>query len=156
MREAIEARIEHLTQGGLARRQGQRVIFARDLLDTLGRRELEETAEQLASQTGLSHRPLAEGDSAAGIYRRRVNLTSGRFAMIDNGLGFCLVPWPPSLERRLGQRVSGIAMPGAASIGTSGVSGDLGSDNRAPDQNVWLRGVGAEPRICTRHYPFVR
>ena len=112
VREALQARIEHLTQGGLARRQSQRVIFASDLLNTLGRRELEETAEQLASQTGLSHRPLAEGDSAAGIYGRRLNLASGRFAMIDDGFGFSLVPWRPALERRLGQRVSGLVNAG--------------------------------------------
>jgi hypothetical protein len=32
--------------------------------------------------------------------------------MIDNGLGFQLVPWLPSLERELGRQVSGIAGPG--------------------------------------------
>jgi type IV secretory pathway VirD2 relaxase len=108
VREALEARIEHLTQEGLARRQGQRAIFASDLLGALTRRELHEAAERLSSQTGLSHRPLAEGDSAAGIYSRRLNLASGRFAMIDDGLGFSLVPWRPALERRLGQHVSGL------------------------------------------------
>ena len=30
-------------------------------------------------------------------------LASGRFAMIDNGLGFQLVPWIPSLETRTRQ-----------------------------------------------------
>ena len=29
--------------------------------------------------------------------------------MIDDGLGFTLVPWAPSLERKLGQHVLGIA-----------------------------------------------
>jgi Protein of unknown function (DUF3363) len=112
VREALEARIEHLTQAGLARRQGQRIIFASDLLNTLRRRELAETTEQLASQTGLSHRPLAEGDSVTGVYSRRINLASGRFAMIDDGLGFSLVPWRPALERRLGQHVSGLVNAG--------------------------------------------
>ena len=32
--------------------------------------------------------------------------------MIDNGLGFQLVPWLPSLERELGRQVSGIAGSG--------------------------------------------
>jgi hypothetical protein len=32
--------------------------------------------------------------------------------MIDDGLGFQLVPWRPALERRLGQQVSGILTPG--------------------------------------------
>lgn len=37
-----------------------------------------------------------------------VRLTHGRFAMIDNGMGFQLVPWEPALARRLGQEVSGL------------------------------------------------
>jgi Protein of unknown function (DUF3363) len=44
-----------------------------------------------------------------GTYRQRLTLTSGRFAMIDNGLGFTLVPWTPALEKRLGRHVAGIA-----------------------------------------------
>jgi hypothetical protein len=32
--------------------------------------------------------------------------------MIDNGLGFQLVPWIPSLERELGRQVNGITGPG--------------------------------------------
>ena len=32
--------------------------------------------------------------------------------MIDDGLGFRLVPWRPALEQRLGQQVSGTLAPG--------------------------------------------
>jgi hypothetical protein len=38
-----------------------------------------------------------------------VTLASGRFAMIDDGLGFRLVPWQPALERHLWRQVSGVA-----------------------------------------------
>lgn len=34
---------------------------------------------------------------------------SGRFAMIDDGLGVQLVPWSPSHEKQLGRHVSGRA-----------------------------------------------
>jgi hypothetical protein len=44
---------------GLARRQGQRVVFARDLLATLRRRELEETATRLSAEMGLAYQPAA-------------------------------------------------------------------------------------------------
>ena len=57
---------------------------------------------------------IAEGDSIAGVYRQRVSLASGRFAMVDDGLGFSLVPWTPSLERRLGQQVSGVVRSGGS------------------------------------------
>jgi hypothetical protein len=105
----MDARVEHLIGQGLARRQGQRVIFARDLLDTLRRRELEATAARISSNAGLPYHPATQGETVAGVYRRRLDLASGRFAMIDDGLGFSLVPWSPSLERHLGRQVSGIA-----------------------------------------------
>ncbi|TIN95484.1 MAG: DUF3363 domain-containing protein [Mesorhizobium sp.] len=107
VREAMSARAEHLAEEGLARRQGQRVILQRDLLNTLSRRDLDSTAARCSAETGLSHMKVAVGEHVAGIYRRRLTLTSGRFAMIDNALGFQLVPWSPSLEKKLGQHVSG-------------------------------------------------
>jgi hypothetical protein len=45
----------------------------------------------------------------AGTFRQRLTLSSGRFAMIDNGLGFTLVPWTPALDRYLGRHVAGVA-----------------------------------------------
>jgi hypothetical protein len=111
VREAMDRRAEHLNREGLARRQGQRVLFARNLLDTLRTRELNDAAGKIVAQTGLVHRPSEEGEHVAGIYRQRVILSSGRFAMIDDGLGFQLVPWRPALEQQLGRQVSGVMLP---------------------------------------------
>jgi type IV secretory pathway VirD2 relaxase len=107
VREAMDARVEFLVSEGLARRQGQRVIFIRDLLDTLRRRELAAASAEISAETGLPYHSPAEGESIAGVYRQRVSLASGRFAMIDDGLGFNLVPWTPSLQRQLGRQVFG-------------------------------------------------
>jgi type IV secretory pathway VirD2 relaxase len=112
VRSALDARADHLAGEGLARRLGQRMVMARDLLDTLQRRELDAAAARLSAETGLPHRPGAAGDHVGGVYRQRVTLASGRFAMIDNGLGFELVPWKPALERQLGQQVQGVMLPG--------------------------------------------
>jgi type IV secretory pathway VirD2 relaxase len=111
-RDAIAARAEHLVAEGLARRQGQHIILQRDLLNTLRRRELDAAGAKLSGETGLPYEPAAAGDHVAGTYRQRLALTSGRFAMIDNGLGFALVPWTPTLEKHLGRHVSGIARDG--------------------------------------------
>jgi type IV secretory pathway VirD2 relaxase len=111
IREAMDRRVDHLVEEGLARRQGQRTAFARDLLDTLRRRELDEAAAQLTDETGLAHRSSAEGEHVSGVYRQRITLASGRFAMIDDGLGFQLVPWRPALEHQLGRQVGGVMMP---------------------------------------------
>ncbi|MBM3653140.1 MAG: DUF3363 domain-containing protein [Alphaproteobacteria bacterium] len=112
VRDALEARTEHLISEGLARRQGQRVVFAHDLIDTLRNRELDAAGERVAAQTGLPRHAVTEGETVAGVYRNRLTLTSGRFAMIDDGLGFQLVPWSPLLEKEIGKQVSGVMSPG--------------------------------------------
>lgn len=108
VRDAMEARAEHLAAEGLARRQGQRIIFARGLLDMLKRRELDASAAKLSAEIGLPHTPSQTGDYVMGTVRQRVTLASGRYAMIDNALGFQLVPWSPSLDRQMGKHISGI------------------------------------------------
>ncbi len=112
VRDAMTARADHLADEGLARRQGQRVILQRDLLDTLRRRELDAVGAKLSTETGLPYSRAGAGEQIAGTYSQRLTLTSGRFAMIDNGLGFQLVPWSPSLEKQLGRHVSGVAQGG--------------------------------------------
>ncbi|MET3794321.1 relaxase/mobilization nuclease domain-containing protein [Aquamicrobium terrae] len=109
VREAMDRRAAHLIDEKLAERRGQSVIFSRNLLRTLQRRELDSLAEKLAAETGRSFVTPDNGEYVAGTYRQRFALASGRFAMIDDGLGFQLVPWTPSLDRQLGQHVSGVA-----------------------------------------------
>jgi type IV secretory pathway VirD2 relaxase len=112
VREAMARRVDYLASEGLARRRGARVIFARDLLNTLRQRELNATVARISAETGLLHHPSSEGERIAGVYRQRVTLASGRFAMIDDGLGFQLVPWRPALEQHLDRQVSGVAARG--------------------------------------------
>jgi type IV secretory pathway VirD2 relaxase len=49
VRDAMDRRAEHLAGEGFARRQGQRVLFARNLLDTLRSRELSDAAGKIAA-----------------------------------------------------------------------------------------------------------
>ncbi|MFG1294949.1 relaxase/mobilization nuclease domain-containing protein [Xanthobacter variabilis] len=109
VREAMERRSDHLVREGLAERHGQRVTFARDLIETLRRREVDALGEKLSGDTGQPFNRPGPGDYVAGTYRQRFALASGRFAMIDDGLGFQLVPWTPSLEKQLGTHISGVA-----------------------------------------------
>jgi len=78
-------------------------------------REVSEVARTLAIEGELEPRAVKDGDSVRGVYRRSVMLASGRFAMLDDGVGFSLVPWKPMLEQRLGQTVSGIVRGGSVS-----------------------------------------
>ena len=81
-------------------------------------------AQDIAAETGLEHRPVADAQRVAGIYRRSVMLASGRYAMLDDSMGFSLVPWRPVIEQRLGQQI-------AATMRGGGVSWEIGRQ-RAP------------------------
>ena len=109
VRQAMDERAEHLIGEGLADRQGGRIVFARRLLNTLRDREVNALGEKLAAETGLPFAQAGTGEYVAGSYRQRFALASGRFAMIDDGLGFQLVPWSPSLEKQIGRHVSGVS-----------------------------------------------
>lgn len=107
--QAMEARTEHLVEEGLARREGKRVVFARNLLGTLRQCELDALGEKLSNEMNMPYRQSAGGEYVAGTYNRRFTLASGRFAMVDDGLGFSLGPWAPSVEKHIGQPISGVA-----------------------------------------------
>ncbi|CAH0353873.1 MULTISPECIES: DUF3363 domain-containing protein [Sphingomonadaceae] len=112
VRRAMDARTDHLVREGLARRFGERTVFERGMLDRLRKRELDSVGAKIAGETGLAYRPAATGEKIAGVVRQRLALTSGRFAMIDDGLGFQLVPWASTLEQQLGRQVSGVVRAG--------------------------------------------
>ncbi len=118
-KHALQQRADFLEQQGLAQRHGHRVILARNLLGTLRNRELMQVAKDIAAETGLEHRPTIDGQRVAGIYRRSVMLASGRYAMLDDGMGFSLVPWKPVIEQRLCQQL-------AATVRGGGVSWEIG------------------------------
>lgn len=106
VKDALRQRADFLAEQGLAEHRGQRVVLARNLLATLRGRELAQVAKDIAADTGLEHRPVADGQRLAGIYRRSIMLASGRYAMLDDGKGFSLVPWRPVIEQRLKQQIA--------------------------------------------------
>lgn len=117
VKNTLQQRADFLTEQGLAERRGQRVILARNLLGTLRNRELAHAAKDIAAATGLEHRPVADGQRVAGIYRRSVMLASGRYALLDDGMGFSLVPWRPVIEQRLGQQLAATVRGGGGVMG---------------------------------------
>ena len=129
-RQALQQRADFLEEQGLAQRRGQRLILSRNLLETLRNRELAQAAQHIAADSGLEHRHVTDGQRVAGIYRRSVMLASGRYALLDDGMGFSLVPWRPIIEPRLGQQI-------AATVRGGGVSWEVGRQ-RGP-------GIGSGP-----------
>src|SRR5579863_10277307 len=97
-----------------------------DLLSRLERQELARVGPEMAKARGLTFTPVEAGNYVTGKVTGSVTLGSGRFAMIDDGLGFSLVPWQPVLEQRLGRQITGVAMPGGGIDWTFGRSRGVG------------------------------
>jgi hypothetical protein len=73
----------------------------------------------LSREHGLDYREAVPGERIEGIVRRRVDLVSGRFAMLEKSQEFSLVPWRPVFEKQVGKTASGI-MRGADTHWTFG------------------------------------
>ena len=108
MRAALARRQRWLIEQGLAEQRGEDVWLRRNLVAVLRRHELARTATALAQELGLDYAETREGQRVEGSYRRRVDLVSGRFAVIAGAREFALVPWRPELERELGRTISGL------------------------------------------------
>lgn len=125
VREAVTRLRQWLVEQGLAREDENRVIYRRDLLAVLRRRELGRVAAQLSGELGLAYAEPRSGERIEGIYRQQLDLASGRFALIEKSREFTLVPWRPVLERNLGKPVEGI-------VKGEGISWTLGRKRGGP------------------------
>ena len=112
VQEAMPRRVDFLVGEGLAERRGQRVVLARNLLATLRDRELAVVGQKLQQETGKTWRLVRDGETIKGVYRVSIQLASGRFAMLDDGMGFSLVPWSPVIERQLGKQLRAVSKGG--------------------------------------------
>jgi type IV secretory pathway VirD2 relaxase len=108
VRQALVRRQQWLIEQGLMQREGNDILFRRNLLAVLERRELRQVGSQLAAQLGKEFAEPIPGIRVDGVYRQAVDLMSGRFALIEKSREFTLVPWRPVLERHIGRAVSGI------------------------------------------------
>jgi len=110
---ALAKRRRWLADKGYAADLGDgRVRAPRDLVQRLEAHDIERAGRALAGERGRQWRPAIAGNEVSGQLVGSAELSSGRFAMIDDGLGFSLVPWRPTLEPHIGRVISGVAMPG--------------------------------------------
>ncbi|MEM7667363.1 MAG: DUF3363 domain-containing protein [Pseudomonadota bacterium] len=109
---ALDRRAQHLVDMGHATAKDGHINILRKTVAVLERREVERVGKTLAAERDRTWEPAQAGDHVTGTLVGSTKLASGRFAMIDDGLGFSLVPWSPPLEKQLGKHITGIAMPG--------------------------------------------
>lgn len=93
----------------------------------LRRREIGTAAARLSRQLGLPFSQAVPGERVEGVLRRRVDLSSGSFALVENSREFTLVPWRPMLEKQIGREVSGVMQ------GSGGISWTLGRQRSGPE-----------------------
>ncbi len=117
-RSALRQRLAFLVDEGFADRRTTKIVLRGNLLTSLRERELDGVSKSIEAKSGLTYRRTSNGQRVSGIYRRSLVLNSGRFAMIDDGNGFSLVPWRPVIEKHLGREVRGI-------VNGSNISWDL-------------------------------
>ena len=125
VRAARAARQAWLINEGLAQDVDGRTAYRPEMLPALQRRELLKLARQLSAELGKPFNETQPGERVEGLLCRRLDLASGRFALIEKSREFTLVPWRPVLERQIGKPVAGI-------LRTGGVNWTIGRDRRGP------------------------
>ncbi|OBQ92004.1 relaxase/mobilization nuclease RlxS, partial [Mesorhizobium sp. AA23] len=125
VREAQARRRQWLIAQGLGREEQDRIVCRANMLSILRQRELNRVAGQLSEELGLSYSEAKPGVRIEGTLRRKVELASGKYAVIEKSREFTLVPWRPVLDRNLGKEVSGI-------VSGEGISWAIGRQRSGP------------------------
>ena len=108
--EAMDRRRQSLVNMGHAvRLEDGRIRVSKDFIANLERAEMNRVGRAMAAERGLTFTAAKTGEYVSGTLVGSTQLASGRFAMIDDGIGFQLVPWQPVLDKRIGQHITGIS-----------------------------------------------
>ncbi|WP_367998494.1 relaxase/mobilization nuclease domain-containing protein [Rhodomicrobium lacus] len=114
--DAMDRRREHhIDQGDATRQPDGRVFYRRNLLGTLREREVASVGAEMAASKALPFHAASDGERISGKFTGTVELSSGKFAVVEQSHEFTLVPWRPVIDRQLGKEVSGIIQGGSVS-----------------------------------------
>ena len=123
---ALDARRKWLVEEELAEIDDGTLKLRANAIVMLQRRELLTNGKRLEDELGKSFVETRSGNSVEGRLTRRVDLPSGRFALVERSREFTLVPWRPVLERQIGKPVNGL-------MRADGVSWRFGRDRSGPE-----------------------
>jgi type IV secretory pathway VirD2 relaxase len=119
VRGALAQRRQWLIDQGLARETETSTIYRAGMLAALARREVRDVGKRIAQERGIPFYEPVNGERIGGVYRQPVEMASGKYAMIETGRHFMLVPWRALIEKELGREVGGL-------IRGDGISWELG------------------------------
>ena len=116
VRDAMDRRREnHIDRGDATRRQDGRTFYRRNLLATLREREVARVGAEMAASKAMPFRAAGDGETVSGKFTGAVQLSSGKFAIVEKSYEFTLVPWRPVIDRQLGREVMGVVQGGSVS-----------------------------------------
>ncbi len=108
VREAQARRRQWLVAQQLGQETDGQFVAPTHMIDTLRRREIMRIGGILSEELGTPFAEARTGEQVRGVFRRRVDLVSGRYALVERARDFTLVPWRPVLDRQLGKDVAGV------------------------------------------------
>ncbi len=108
VRTALNARRQWLIEQDLAEEGERGIRLRQNALAVLQRRELLKVAEGLSEELGKEFVEAKSGERIEGRVARRIDMASGRFALIEKSREFTLVPWRQVLEKQIGKQASGL------------------------------------------------
>ena len=107
--DAMDRRQQALIDMGHAiRMENGHFRMSKNLVSNLESAEVARVGKAMAAERGLKFTPSRIGQYVSGTLIGSTQLASGRFAMIDDGIGFQLVPWQPLLDQRIGRHITGV------------------------------------------------
>jgi type IV secretory pathway VirD2 relaxase len=108
VRSALALRRAWLVEHGLALGSDGKMLFDSGLIAKLQQRELVTAAARISAETGRGFLEARAGRRIKGVVGRPLDLSFGRFVLIENDRNFAIVARDPVLDRALGREVSGV------------------------------------------------
>lgn len=116
VRDAMDRRREHhIDRGDAVRQPHGGIAYRRNLLATLRKREVARVGGEIAATKRLPFRAAKDGETVSGKFTGTMQLSSGKFALVEQSHEFTLVPWRPVIDRQLGREVAGVVQGGSVS-----------------------------------------
>nr|WP_285294077.1 DUF3363 domain-containing protein [Aureimonas altamirensis] len=116
VRDAMDRRRQHhIDQGDALPGPNGGTLYRRNLLATLRAREIERIGGEMAATKNLPFRTASDGETVSGKFTGTVQLSSGKFAVVEQSHEFTLVPWRPVIDRHLSREITGVVQAGSVS-----------------------------------------
>lgn len=100
VQRALRQRQRWLMENGYMVERGEQLMARRRLLETLTRKDVALAGTRLGKELGRSFREEADSDWKGARSAGSIRLASGRFAVVQKGKEFTLVPWRQAMRTR--------------------------------------------------------